>query len=470
MSTIQKLINKEVEEQVIGTLMMYPKAFGDNVNQLSEDIFYTNKCKVVYKKLYKLFTLNKHIDSVAVAEELMSDKTNHGFMVADVLETMNNATQQYRLHGLIKILDGLSKRRKLVEKSGSVTRNAFDLSSNIDSIAGEAIESFSDVIYKKSDKSSFGPVLDSLREKVREYKEKEGNFIGMESGIPKLDYLLEGIQKGSFIGFAAQTSRGKTWDGLNIMMNLLKQGKSVCFITLEQSPEQLMARLAGIYSGVDDRLILKGQTPQDRKHLVKEAMDLLVSSKSTMHQETDFEEIKKILHTEALTNKPDIIFLDYIQNISSDKIYNEREKLDSIARYFQSTLMKIGIPMWCLGQIDNASTKGETSDGVLKFRGSGQIGHSMSVAIFKKSCHEYSEIVERIKAGIPLESEWLIEKNRDNSLLGKIKTYFHPVTHKLYSEEEFMKDYGMERYTREVNTLPDFKTLGDAFKGKAQAF
>jgi replicative DNA helicase len=241
------------------------------------------------------------------------------------------------------------------------------------------------------------------------------------------------------------------------MLNLMEQGKKVCFISLEQSKPQLLARLAGIMAGVDDEDIQMGRTPTDKKVDVKEAIDFIRKSGSTIYLESDFEKVKKAMFIELKKNKPDIYYLDYIQNVSNKSGGNTNDRLEEVARYFQEFCVKNDVPMWFASQMNRAThaLKDSQEDGSMGHKSSGQIGASSSVTIMKRTEHTPEEVAYRRNNGIPLESTWHIIKNRDGAGVGNIKMFFHPITHKLYNYEQFDKEYGYGRYLSEVDLIPD---------------
>lgn len=66
----------------------------------------------------------------------------------------------------------------------------------------------------------------------------------IHTGYKELDLLLQRLE--GIVVLAAKTSMGKTSFALNVMLNVLHQGKSVVFFSLEQPKEQIFERMLSI--------------------------------------------------------------------------------------------------------------------------------------------------------------------------------------------------------------------------------
>ena len=81
-------------------------------------------------------------------------------------------------------------------------------------------------------------------------KGRNGENIGISTGIPKLDKVIGGIQPSRYYTIAAQSSAGKSSLLQFIMYNILKSGKdNVHFLifSLEIPESVLLAKLMGLY-------------------------------------------------------------------------------------------------------------------------------------------------------------------------------------------------------------------------------
>lgn len=446
----------ELEKKVLGSMLISKKVLDESLFKLNNNDFYDPKNKIIYSAIKNIYESNTSVDVVSIAEYISSAGMLSECNVVYINDVVNSDFMTSNTEDHIKVLKDKSLRRKILEQGQLLINTSVDPSHNMDSVVIDTIDSLSTSVVSDSDNSFLG-AYNTLVSDVSEFKESGREYLGMSTGLNDLSKVINGIRTNALIGYVAYSSHGKSWDGLNIMLNLMKQGKKVCFISLEQSKAQLLARLAGIMAGVDDEDIQMGRTPVDKKQAVKEAIDFIKASGSTIYLESDFDNIKKVMFIELKKDKPDMYYLDYIQNVSNKKSGSVNDKLEEVIRYFQEFCVKNDVPMWFASQMNRAThnMKGSEEDGSMGHKSCGQIGASSSVTIMKRIDYTAEEIAYRRDNGIPLESTWHIIKNRDGRGVGQVKMWFNPITHKLYNYELFDKEYGYGKYLSEVASIPD---------------
>lgn len=440
--------NIEAEESLIGSIMLRPKSIVYVLDKIKSESFYKTKHRLIFSSIMELFIANQPIDLVSVAEKLK--KNNHlekAGGISFINELCNKVPSSSNIDHYADIVDENHKRRVLIEISDKLAADSFETDKEIDKIVSDTITNITDVIITNED-NTFGTAIENVYTKIKEYQENPNELFGISCGIAEIDYILDGFQQGQFIGFAAYTSQGKTWDAINIAVEQLKQGRKFCMFSLEMGASQMATRLCAVMTGLNIDNIRKGRLTIEQKAEVVKAMNEIKESGSTIYGNTNLANIKLTILKESLTSKPDLFILDYMQLIKGEgKSY---EVLSEAAHYFQNALMKANIPMFALSQISNESAK-DSSMELIPFKGSGDIGASVSTAIYKKSKHKTKkEIGERLKRGIPLESEWVVMKNRDGDTVGSVPVWFDNTTKKNMGKSEFGRVYGFDKYYKQV--------------------
>lgn len=92
--------------------------------------------------------------------------------------------------------------------------------------------------------------FDELFERIKDGR--NGENIGLSTGLPKLDKIIGGIQPARYYTVAAASSVGKTSLMLFIMYNLLKQESEekpiyLIYFSLEIGEDVLLAKLIALY-------------------------------------------------------------------------------------------------------------------------------------------------------------------------------------------------------------------------------
>lgn len=123
------------------------------------------------------------------------------------------------------IYDGIYKLKKIYKSDGCNQRFKLQLDYLVD------------FLNKKFDK--FIPIND----KFIEFYKNQAKETGISFLVPELDRLTGGIQKGTITTIVGGPGCMKTTLAVNICYNAIKEGKNVCYLTLEETPFQLYCKV-----------------------------------------------------------------------------------------------------------------------------------------------------------------------------------------------------------------------------------
>ena len=160
--------------------------------------------------------------------------------------------------------------------------------------------------------------------------------------LPSLSTKLWGLRRKALTILGARTSQGKSSLALQIAADLANQGKLVWFLSLEMDVESLVERLFCHMAQVDNYSIMSGKFKNDedlRNRWRKFKED--ISSKKlliTCDIGKNWEDITKLLEIVG-NSKPDVVVIDYVQNISMAR-GDSREIINEYLRNFRN--MAIG--------------------------------------------------------------------------------------------------------------------------------
>lgn len=83
------------------------------------------------------------------------------------------------------------------------------------------------------------------------------------TGYPSLDKVINGLVQSGLITLAARPGVGKTTVALNLCENIARTGKTVLYVSLEMSVEQIWARRVGIEGGLQFSQVYRGTVRED---------------------------------------------------------------------------------------------------------------------------------------------------------------------------------------------------------------
>lgn len=100
-----------------------------------------------------------------------------------------------------------------------------------------------------------------------------GGIRGITCGWPEIDQVTWGYQKGDLIAWVARLGRGKTMLLLHQALAAGVAGHRTLFVSPEMPDVQLVRRMVGMITGVDPRLIVRGQLSNEVHQRMIERLD-----------------------------------------------------------------------------------------------------------------------------------------------------------------------------------------------------
>jgi replicative DNA helicase len=271
------------------------------------------------------------------------------------------------------------------------------------------------------------------------FKNNDG-IIGLSTGYPKLDEVIDGLRAPHIWVINAYTSRGKTNALLNIIAELIRQGKRVVFFSLEMPDEQIITRLLGIMTNLSGMSILKGKHRSDPS--VERAMKQIVDSGLTIIGDTsELSEIQFAMYAENMRNPVSLFAIDYIQLVHVKDAGSEYQAMTAVATELQHVAKRLNVPIIQLSQINNAGAADKSGE-MINAKGSGGIGAAADLCIELRIGEENFDTWKRkMNAGEPVKMKWDIQKNRHGKVgvlemefSGKTGRFYTPTVDKLFDD------------------------------------
>ena len=177
--------------------------------------------------------------------------------------------------------------------------------------------------------------------------ERRDNFIS--TGFPKLDEILGGgfIRGGLYI-LGARPAVGKSTFALNLADNI---AGNVLFVSLEMSPEQLLAKRVSRLTGYTASKLLSGQLPDKAWEAV--AMATTSIDKSGVYINSRYDLTVQEIHLLA-QSVPELrcIILDYLGLIQpATRSGSTYEQVSAISRELKRMAVSLNVPVVCLCQL-----------------------------------------------------------------------------------------------------------------------
>ena len=203
----------ELEEAVLGALMLEKDALTEVIDILKPQSFYKDSHSRIFTAIQGLFTRSEPVDILTVTQELK--KTGELDMVGGayyITQLTNRVASAANAEFHARIIAQKFIQRELIRVCTKTINEAYEEGSDVfDLLDGAESDLFSIMegnIKKNYDKMS--TLIKKAIEQIEHTKNNKGNFSGVASGLTALDRLTSGWQKSDLVIIAARPAMGQT--------------------------------------------------------------------------------------------------------------------------------------------------------------------------------------------------------------------------------------------------------------------
>lgn len=362
--------NEEIEKLVLGTLMARREALMEAGSNLTEDCFYHDFHKKIFRAIKSIEQRNRRPDIMTIWNAIKG-AVNEELDWSLFLSIARYETFDLPQH--VNILSELRAYRKIYEIGQYLLSNVHTTENPMDII--ENARKRLDGVYEGQN-LGIVTMRDAVNEVVNRVNDnlKNGKVnTGSPTGFKALD-ALGVLRPSNLTVIAADSSQGKTSLATAFCTSSLLAGTKIVFYTMEMTPADLAARMLSRESGISGRTIMS--TPlQDReismfdKSVQRVAdMPMYFDGKST----SSIDNILSSIRFMKLRYNVDGAVVDYLQILSvNNKGGDENSLLGTVSRRLKNIAKELNI--WVLALSQLSRDKVDAAPNLSRVRGSGQI-------------------------------------------------------------------------------------------------
>lgn len=222
------------EQSVIGAIILDESALIQVIDFLKPEDFYFDELKACYKAILSLSSRGEAIDFVTVLNQVTAtnEKFSKNAMKSVLMRCTEITPAVSNISNYAKIILNSKKARKIQEISKKVLSDGIN-AETADETADYMISELFEVAINRQHKSlqDIGKIgLDLFKSYGQPSKSR------VNTGFPRLDEKLKGLDAGNLVILAARPKVGKTAFALSIAENVAKFGKLVAFYSLGGEP------------------------------------------------------------------------------------------------------------------------------------------------------------------------------------------------------------------------------------------
>ncbi|WP_026473695.1 replicative DNA helicase [Alkaliflexus imshenetskii] len=426
----------ELEEAVLGAMLLEKDAFVTVSEILKPDCFYKDTHQYIYEAITNLNGRQEPADILTVTEELRRmgrlEEVGGAFYVTTLTSRVASAAH-IEYHS--RIIYQKFLQREMIRISGVIQTKAYDESEDVNDLLEEAENSLFMLSQgsMKRDAVPIRPVITEAIELIKIAGKRTDGLSGVPSGFTELDRITSGWQSSDMIVIAARPAMGKTAFVLSMARNMaVKYRQGVAVFSLEMSNVQLVNRLIVAETELHPDKIKNGKLEpyewEQFDHKIKSLEDAPLFVDDTAGLSV-FELRAKCRRLKKQHNIK-IIIIDYLQlmNASGMNPGNRQEEVSMISRSLKGLAKELNVPIIALSQLSRA-VENRTGDGkrpqLSDLRESGAIEQDADMVLFIHR-PEYYKITEDEQGNSLIGlAEIIIAKHR-NGATGDVRLRFRP--------------------------------------------
>jgi len=415
----------DLEEAILGALMLEKNALTAVVEFLRPEHFYTEQHKEIYNAIIDLFKASEPVDMRTVVAQLRKsaklEVVGGAYYIAELTSKVSSAANiEYHARIIIE----MAIKRDLIQIASQIHHDAYEDTTDV----FELLDKTEQNIFQISD-SNLRKNYDNMKslmfraiQELQEKKNHKDGLTGVPSGFSRLDRVTSGWQKSDLVIIAARPGMGKTAFVVSALRNAAVEFKiPVAIFSLEMASLQLVNRLISAEAELESEKIKKGNLAEfEWQQLVHKTTSL--SSAPIFIDDTpalSILELRAKCRRLKAEHNVQLIVIDYLQLMKGEVGSGNREQeIASISRALKGIAKELSVPVLALSQLSRSveTRGGDKRPQLADLRESGSIEQDADIVMFLYRPEYYKISVD--EEGLPTQgmAEVIIAKHRNGSL------------------------------------------------------
>jgi replicative DNA helicase len=421
---------KDLEEAVLGAIMLEKSAFDTVIEILKPECFYVDANQRIYRSMLSLQQKNQPIDILTVVEELRSkDELEMVGGPYYVTRLTNAVVSSANIDAHSRIILQKFIQRELIRISGEIISESYEDSTDVFDLLDEAESKLFEITnnHLRKNFDSIDSVLVKTVQRIEDMRNRTEDITGVPSGFSSLDKVTYGWQPSDLVILAARPAVGKTAFALNLVRNAALDARKptpVAFFSLEMSSAQLVQRILSAESEIWLEKISRGKMEEhEMKQLYAKGIQKLAQAPIYIDDTAALNVFELRAKARRLKNKHNIglIIIDYLQLMSGGggKNQNREQEISTISRNLKTLAKELMVPIIALSQLSRAvetRKEGNKMPQLSDLRESGAIEQDADMVMFIYRPEYYDITSNEMGESNKGETHIRIAKHRNGSL------------------------------------------------------
>jgi replicative DNA helicase len=398
--------NVELEQQLLGAILVNNEAFYRVSDFLKADHFFAEPHRRIYEVAGKLIRAGKVATPLTVKTFLGEEPIAELAPVEYLARLAANATTIINTEDYGRVVFDLAVRRQLIAIGEDMVNEAYEAPP--ETTPRVQIEAVERRLYELAETGrydqGFTPFADALTAAVdmaAAAYDRAGGLSGIATGLSDLDRLMGGLQRSDLVILAGRPAMGKTSLATNIGFAIArayrppeggsskaKDGGIVGFFSLEMSAEQLATRILAEQSGISSSHIRRGAIDENQFADLVEAAKAMQTLPFYIDQTGGITIGQLAARARRLKRQKglDVLIVDYLQLLSGSGKRSSDSRVQEITEIttgLKALAKELEVPIVALSQLSRqVESREDKRPQLADLRESGSIEQDADVVLF----------------------------------------------------------------------------------------
>ncbi len=357
----------EAEQSILGGLLLDNEAADRIGDVVSEDDFYSDAHRIVYRHIAALAGEGKPVDVVTLSESLASSqKLDYVGGLAYLGALVQNVPTAANIRHYADIVRERSILRQLAATAGEIADAAYNpLGRGAKTVLDEAEAKVLHIAEQGTrGQRTFALLKDLLagvvdRIETLYNRDDPSDVTGIATGYSDLDRMTSGLQPGDLVIVAGRPSMGKSALAINIGEHVALALKlPVAVFSMEMGASQLALRLIGSVGRLDQHKLRTGRLGPEDWEKLSSALGRLSEAPILIDETPALNAIEVRSRARRLQKQYGqlgLVIVDYLQLMQAQaQGENRATEISEISRSMKSLAKELKVPVMALSQLNRS--------------------------------------------------------------------------------------------------------------------
>ncbi len=352
----------EVEEAVIGALMLERDAYVTVADIIDTSSFYKDEHQKIFEAIKELSSNEKPVDLLMVTQELknreqLDEVGGPGFITQLTRRVASAAHLEFHA----RIIAQKFIQRELIRVSSEIQVKSYDDTLDVDDLIDFSESSLFQVAERNIKKETvpIKPVLNEAIIQIEKARHQKDGLSGVPSGFTAIDRITSGWQKTDLVIVAARPSMGKTAFVLSMARNMaVDHNRATAVFSLEMSSIQLVNRLIAAETELGNDKLKTGRLENyewehlNRKISTLEKAPIFIDDTPAL----SIFEFRAKCRRLKMQHDIQVVIVDYLQLMTAgtDSRGSREQEVSTISRSLKAIAKELDIPILALSQLNRS--------------------------------------------------------------------------------------------------------------------